>query len=121
MGALSNASFQCISPGLLMLASKKTCQSNKQEAKPLKMKRSHRQIIVVVSKTNNFSGRMWNKTLCVGCAGHLFNVSAHHLSLHLKKETCQSNKKVAKPIQMKRSQHQIIVAGSKINKLSESM
>ena len=64
---------------------------------------------------------MWNKTLCVRYAGHLFNVSAYHLSLHLQKETCQSNKKVAKPIQMKKSQHQIVVAGSKINKLSEKM
>ena len=39
---------------LLMSAAKKTCQSNKQEAKPSKMKRSHRQIMVAVSKINKF-------------------------------------------------------------------
>ena len=54
--ALSRASQRRISSALLTSAAKKTCQSNKQGAKPLKMKRRHHQ----KEETLHFSYSMLN-------------------------------------------------------------
>ena len=56
MCAVSRASQQRISSALLTSAAKKTCQSNKQGAKPLKMKRRHHQ----KEETPHFSYSMLN-------------------------------------------------------------
>ena len=50
-------------------------------------------------KINKSSEGMWNKTLCVHYAGHLFSVSA--LLMLAAEKTCQSNKQEAKPSKIK--------------------